>query len=179
MVDAGLVGQVPVSTFDIALGRVLGYEGGISDNPVDAGGRTDHGITQQSYDAWRTTTGQGKRPVDYITDDEVRAIYLADYWMPCNCDSLPEKLAQAVFDMAVNSGVWNAKLALQRAVRVQADGVIGATTVAAAQSAPDAVLAFLKQRAGVIAEILATKPSQSVFAHGWINRLVQQAWDLR
>jgi lysozyme family protein len=170
---------VPRVSFDRALARVLGYEGGLSDNPADRGGRTDHGITQRTYDAWRTTTGQAKRPVDYVTDDEVRAIYLSDYWMPCNCDSLPENLAEAVFDMAVNSGVWNTKLALQRAVRVQADGVIGPQTVAAAQAAPDAVLAFLKQRAGLIAEILATKPSQTIFAGGWISRLLEQAWALK
>jgi lysozyme family protein len=77
----------------------------------------------------------------------------------------------------VNSGVWNAKLALQRACSVKADGVIGPETVQAANANPDQVfLAFLKLRAGLIAEIVQGKPSQSVFLHGWINRLIDQAW---
>lgn len=169
-----------MTVFERALAVTLGFEGGISDNPLDAGGFTNHGVTQKTYDTWRTTTGQGKRPVSDITDYEIRAIYLSDYWMPCNCDSLPDNLALAVFDMAVNSGVWNAKLALQRAVHVQTDGVIGANTVAAANAAmPGIILDFLKQRGHLIAEILMEKPSQSAFAPGWISRLIEQTWALK
>lgn len=166
-------------SFDAALAATLVFEGGYVNNPLDPGGATNRGITQRTYDAWRNAHSLAMQPVTGMTDDEERAIYLENYWMPCRCDDLPDALAAAVFDMAVNSGVWNAKLALQRAVRVQADGVIGAQTVAAAQATPDAVLAFLKQRAGLIAEILATRPSQTMFAGGWISRLLEQAWALK
>lgn len=165
-----------MTTFDTALERTLGFEGGIESNPLDRGGRTNYGITQPSYDAWRTTTGQPKRPVDLITDVEVRAVYLADYWMPCRCDEMPDALATAVFDMAVNSGVWNAKLALQRALGVKADGIVGPATLSAIKATPDIVLRFLKQRAGLITEIVIDRPGQAAFLHGWINRLLDQAW---
>lgn len=165
-----------MTTFDIALERTLGVEGGLSDDPLDRGGRTNYGITQPSYDAWRIATGQPRQQVDLITDAEVRAIYLADYWMPCRCDEMPAALATVVFDMAVNSGVWNAKLALQRALGVKTDGIVGSATLSAIATVPDIVLRFLKQRAGLVAEIVIDRPSQSAFLHGWINRLLDQAW---
>lgn len=166
-----------MTAFDLALERTLGFEGGLSDNPLDRGGRTDFGITQPSYDAWRLTTGQPKRQVDLITDAEVRALYLADYWMPCRCDEMPTALATVVFDMAVNSGVWNAKLALQRALGVKADGIVGPVTLASIAGVPDIVLRFLKQRAGLLAEIVIDRPAQSAFLRGWISRLLDQAWN--
>lgn len=164
------------TAFDAALEQTLGFEGGFSNDPLDRGGRTNFGITQPSYDAWRLSTMQPKRSVDLITDAEVKAIYLADYWMPCRCDEMPEPLARAVFDMAVNSGVWNAKLALQKALGVKADGIIGPTTLGAIPTMPGVVLRFLKQRAGLIAEDVMTRPGQSAFLHGWIDRLLDQAW---
>lgn len=167
------------SAFDRALERTLAYEGGYVNNPLDRGGPTNRGITQRAYDAWRKTTGQEPRSVDLVEDAEVRAIYLADYWMPCNCDSLPEPIGAAVFDMAVNSGVWNAKITLQNAVRVRADGVIGEATIAAANATPNALLRFLKGRAAFIAEILHERPTQCAFLEGWINRLLDQCYYLR
>lgn len=138
-----------------------------------------YGVTQKTYDAWRKTTGQPLRPVDDMTDLELKAIYFSDYWTPCNCDALPENLARAVFDMAVNSGPWNAKLALQRSLRVRADGVIGPATIAAAKATPDAVLQFLKRRGAFIQEILIARPTQVAFLEGWLNRLLEQAWRLK
>lgn len=164
------------SAFEEALSFTLGVEGGVANVPGDRGGFTSHGITQATYDAWRTTTGQEKRAVDEISDEEIRAIYLADFWHPCNCDALPPMLALAVFDMAVNSGPWNAKLTLQRALHVQQDGVIGPGTIAAAERTPDAALEFIKARAGFIADEVAARPEQVKFLHGWVNRLLELCW---
>lgn len=164
------------SAFEQALAFVLGIEGGFANVAGDRGGLTNHGVTQRTYDAWRTTTGQSKQSVELITDEEIHAIYLADYWHPCNCDSLPPMLALAVFDMAVNSGPYNAKLTLQRAVHVQTDGVIGPATIAAAERTADAVLEFLRARAGFIAEVIEAHPEQVKFLHGWSNRLLELCW---
>ncbi len=165
-----------MSPFDTALEITLGFEGGYSNHPADHGGATNYGVTQRAYDSWRKTTGKPVQPVELIEDDEVKALYLADYWIPCGCDFLPMPLAAAVFDMAVNSGPWNAKLTLQRALGVKADGVIGEETIRAANATPAAILRFLKGRAGFITEIIQSKPSQVVFLHGWMNRLLDQAY---
>jgi lysozyme family protein len=159
-----------------ALEHTLRFEGGYVHHPLDRGGATNYGITQKTYDGWRRTTGKPLQSVEFITDLEVRGIYFENYWQPCNCEALPERLGECVFDMAVNSGPWNAKLTLQRAVMVRADGVIGPLTISAAKSMPDAVLRFLKRRGAFIQEILYTRPSQVAFLEGWFNRLLDQAW---
>lgn len=168
--------MVEVSAFDKALAQTLGFEGGWSNVRGDRGGPTNYGITQRAYDAWRLTTGQVGRTVELITDEEVRAIYLADYWIPCRCDDLPEALALAVFDMAVNSGVNNARFTLQRALGVKADGVIGPVTVAAAAQSDPApiVMRFLKKRAAFLADVIEAHPSDVQFLAGWISRLLDQ-----
>lgn len=163
-------------TYDDALKTTLGFEGGLEDDARDHGGRTNYGITQTEYDNWRARHAQAKRPVDLIEDQEIHDLYLEDYWTPCGCDILPPALAFAVFDMAVNSGTWNAKLTLQRALGVKTDGVIGPLTAAAASADPDIVLKYLKYRAGFITELITVRPGQSAFLHGWINRLLDQAW---
>lgn len=162
--------------FDRALAVTLGEEGGLVDNPLDRGGATNRGITQRTYDAYRSTHGLAKRSVALLEDAELRVIYHDDYWQAINGDALPEPVAAAVFDMAVSSGTWNAKIALQRAARTRTDGVIGPTTLLAVKSTPEIVLRFLKQRAALIQEIVATRPSQVAFLEGWINRLLDQAW---
>jgi lysozyme family protein len=166
------------SAFDRALAQTLGFEGGWSDTPGDRGGRTNYGITQRAYDTWRTTTGQNKRLVDLIDDAEVRAIYLADYWMPCRCSDLPDLLAMAVFDFAVHSGAYNAKLALQRALGVRADGVIGPVTIATAMATDPkvATLRLLKKRAAFLQECIHAHPEDVKFLEGWIVRLLDQAF---
>lgn len=163
-----------MTPFETAMERTLAFEGGTSDHPLDHGGRTRFGITQKTYDAWRGS--KGARPVDQIEDAEVSAIYHDNYWTPCACDQLPERLAAAVFDMAVNSGPWNAKLTLQRSLGVRADGVIGPVTLKAAADAPEAVLRFLRRRGAFLQELLITRPDQVVFLEGWLNRIIDQAW---
>ena len=168
-----------MSAFDLALERTLFYEGGFVNNPLDRGGATNHGITQRTYDTWRKARGQTPQPVELIDDSELRAIYHEYYWAPCNCDALPEPIAAALFDFAVNSGAWNAKLALQRAVKVRADGVIGDGTIAAVNNTPNVLLLFLKQRGAFIAEILHERPTQCAFLEGWINRILDLCYELK
>lgn len=162
--------------FRKALAITAGFEGEFSNHPLDRGGRTYRGVTQKTYDNFRRTIAQPSRPVEQADDWEIERIYFDDYWAPCNCDALPERLGQCVFDMAVNSGPWNAKLTLQEALHVRADGVIGPLTVRSAHATPDASLLFLKRRAAFIQELISARPSQVAFLEGWIVRLLEQAW---
>lgn len=165
-----------MAPFDRALEQLAHFEGGFSNNPLDRGGRTFRGITQKAYDAWRKRRHLPSQPVDLVTDEEHDLFYLEEYWQTAGCDQLPELLAIAVFDMAVNSGAWNAKLTLQEALRVRGDGVIGPVTIAAAKAEPDAVLLFLKRRGHFIQGDIRNHPGDVEFLGGWINRLLEQAW---
>lgn len=166
-----------MTPFDRALAKTLAYEGNVSDHAADRGGLTKWGVTQGAYDRWRVKTGQAPRPVTEMTEAEMRAVYLDDYWMPAGCDQLPDELAEAVFDMAVNSGATRAVRTLQRVLGVTVDGVPGPETFSAAHEAgPMVALHFLKARAALYRDIVRDDPSQVVFLAGWINRLLDQAW---
>lgn len=162
-------------TYERALVRLLEREGtGIADDKRDRGGRTKWGVTQKTYDAWRTTTGQHPRPVDDMTEVEMRTIYFEDYWRPCACELMPEPIADCVFDMAVHSGVWNACITLQDALRVRQDGKVGPITLAAARP-PGVVVRFLKKRGDFIQQDIQAHPSDVVFLENWIGRLLDLA----
>lgn len=161
------------AAFDKAHAFTLGIEGLLSNRPGDRGGITNRGITQPAYDAWRVRHGMQKRSVTLLSDEEERAIYYEDYWVPCRCEELGTPLGAAVFDMAVNSGLWNAKLALQGALYVRQDGVIGEATLAASKVTPNALLRFLEARAALYRDDLMAHPSDVANLHGWINRLLR------
>lgn len=165
-----------MSAFDKALAQTLGFEGGWSNVRGDRGGSTNYGITQRSYDGWRTRKGLPTRQVDLIEDPEIRAIYFEDYWTPARCGELPEPIALVVFDMAVNSGVHNAGIVLQRALGVAVDGVIGPETLRAAADSifPHIVMRFLKKRAAFIQDVIEAHPSDVQFLAGWVARLLDQ-----
>ncbi|MCZ2110971.1 MAG: hypothetical protein LC118_15615 [Dehalococcoidia bacterium] len=91
-----------------ALKRVLAFEGGFSDHPLDKGGATNRGITQKTFDAWNASKGLKPRSVRDITMAEVEAIYWQSYWLKAGCDQLPPALAFVVFDTSVNSGAGRA-----------------------------------------------------------------------
>ena len=98
------------SNFEACLDVTLEWEGGYSNHPDDPGGPTMHGIIQREYNAWRAKHGLALQPVRKISDDEVKAIYRAEYWDAMGCDNLSSGYDLVVFDAAVNNGVGRAKL---------------------------------------------------------------------
>jgi lysozyme family protein len=102
---------------------------------------TNFGITQQTFDRYRRALrpSQPKLPVKKISRDEVESIYRILYWTKGKCDKLAEKsetIALIHFDACVNHGVASpnsdksagAIELLQRALRIEDDGVFGPKT---------------------------------------------------
>ncbi len=87
----------------------LRYEGGWADNPRDPGGATMDGITQSTYDAYRSGAGLPKQSVRSIGAAERDAIYRDQYWGKIGGDKLSDGVDLVVFDLAVNSGASRAK----------------------------------------------------------------------
>lgn len=165
-------------TFEQALERVLRYEGGFVDHPDDPGGATNFGITQATYDAWRSSKGLMLASVRHITRREVEAIYRERYWQPAKCDELPASLRLPHFDAAVNCGVTNAIKFLQRSLHVSADGIIGPITRRALQDAPESRLAhdLLWERLRYYHAIAGRRRPDGrdlrVFLLGWLARVL-------
>ncbi|GGC52454.1 glycoside hydrolase family 108 protein [Chelatococcus reniformis] len=153
-----------------ALVRVLVYEGGRVDDPRDPGGRTNRGVTQRVYNAFRRRKGLANRDVYLITGGEVAEVYEGQYWDKIRGDELPGGVDLVVFDGAVNSGPVQAVKWLQRCLGVKADGIVGAVTLQGAREHPDhdRLIADICERRMIFLRALRT---WAVFGRGWTSRV--------
>ncbi len=117
-----------MTPLQLAMIFTLQAEGGYTD---DSGGPTMNGVTQTTYDGFRSSHGLVKQSVKLITPVECDTIMEDMYWTPAHCDLLDPKTAIAHFDTSFNQGVDGAIKILQRALGVTADGDIGNETIAA------------------------------------------------
>lgn len=155
--------------FDRSLRRVLGSEGGYSNNRADNGGATMWGITWRDYDAYRRRKGLPPRDVRLMTEGERNDIYRCKYWNGARCDEMPDGIDYVLFDGAVNSGVAQSVKWLQRALGVKVDGHIGDhTLLAASQADADEVITSMCQQRRAFMRSLKTF---RVFGRGWIARV--------
>jgi lysozyme family protein len=137
-------------------------------HPADPGGATMMGVTHRVYDAWRHSQGLPSRDVKMIEDDEIRAIYKAQYWDLVKGDELPAGVDLAVFDFGVNSGPVQAIRSLQRTLGVTIDGHLGVATLAAVSSADPKTLvdAYMDARVAFGRSLKNYLP----FKNGWETR---------
>jgi lysozyme family protein len=159
-----------VGEFERSLTKVLVHEGGFVNHPKDPGGATNRGVTQRVYDDYLKSRHQSSKSVKDITSGEVEAIYRQKYWNLIKGDSLPAGVSYVVFDGAVNSGVSQSAKWLQRALGVNADGVIGPATIEAVNSLHDhdALIDRILDRRLAFLKALKTWPT---FGKGWAARV--------
>ena len=146
--------------FDTAFTRLLGHEGGYVNHKADPGGETQWGISKRSYPTLNIAT---------LTEWDAKQIYRRDFWDRIKADELPEAVRFDVFDGAVNSGIAQSSMWLQRAVGVDDDGVIGPQTLAACR-----VLAGSMVKARYCGHRLAFMAGLSTwpaFGRGWARRI--------
>ncbi len=148
--------------FGVAFERLIGHEGGYVNDPNDPGGETKWGISKRSYP---------DLDIKSLTRDDARAIYSRDFWLRGHMAALPFAVAFQCFDAAVNHGIRAAHRMLQRAVKVNDDGIIGVQTMTAikAHNATDLVMLFLAERL----EFWVQCKGWPHFGAGWVNRAAQ------
>lgn len=139
--------------FSKCLKLTLVHEGGRVHHSKDPGGRTNQGVTQATYNAWRRGQGLASRTVFDLTDKERDAIYRQHYWDRIHADDLPLGVDYCLFDLAVNSGCGRANKVL-RAMPKDADARAQVTYLCSER------LDFLKS--------LRTWPT---FGRGWARRV--------
>ncbi len=148
-----------MSDFDRAFVTVVGLEGGYVNNPADPGGETKFGISKRSYP---------DLDIVNLTVDQAKAIYLAKYWTPASCDSLPWPVNCLLFEVDVNTGAGTGNRLLQAALHVAADGIIGPGTERAAQLADRRELVARFQ--ALLGVHYASLPGAGQFLEGWLYR---------
>ena len=158
-------------TFEKALEFTLKWEGGytLHKNPTEPY-YTFAGIYQGAYPNWEgwelIRKGQMEKAKELVKD-----FYLLHFWKPLKADHMPEKVAMAVFDTAVNIGVRRAVRGIQRAVGVVPDGVIGSVSIRAIREREERELTrdYLKRRIVYYAKLSCER--FNVYKRGWINRV--------
>ena len=163
------------TNFPQSLAWVLISEGGNDDDPDDSGGRTHNGITQREYDAYCKMAGLPHGDVWKCPDPVRDDIYHKSYWFPY-CDNLPPGVDYVFFDEAVNAGMHEAVLILQRALGVADDGHIGVVTSAAlSEMAPNKLIdAMAAESVKVYKAIERAHPVDVKSDRGWMIRVAER-----
>lgn len=160
-----------MSRFQEIVERVLAHEGGYANRgSADKGGETNLGITWPTLEeALRLGVVASGTTIKTLNAGQARVIYDKLYWQRIGGDALPAGLDEFLFDYGVNSGTGRAAKALQRALGVLPDGVIGPRTLAAlAKADPEAVLRLVfVDRAILFAEDSTWQANK----RGWMARL--------
>jgi lysozyme family protein len=148
--------------FDQAFDRLIGNEGGYSNDAHDPGGQTRYGITIREARAHRYTGDMRALPIDFA-----KKIYKEDYWDIIG-DAHPAIKFQA-FDFGVNAGVQTSIRKLQAAIGVADDGHWGPVSQAklASMDVNDVLMRFAAQRLNYYTS-LSTWPN---FGKGWTRRI--------
>ena len=138
--------------FEKVLDFVFKSEGGFSNNPNDFGGRTNYGITQNTYTNWLKKHNIAKRDVKDISKDEAKQIYYEEFWQKSGASNQKDlRDAYVLFDMSVNSGPKQAKKLFKES--------------------NENAYKFLDNRKNFYENIISQNPSQKEFRQGWLNRL--------
>lgn len=164
-----------MDSFDEALKFTLKWEGGYSNHPHDSGGTTNHGITQRTYDEYRSSMGRAQKDVRDITDNEVKNLYLMRYWEASKAEKMCKPLSIAYFDTAVNFGIGNAVMFLQEALGFKGndvDGIFGPITAKALKENDNSktALRLIEGRIAYRFQRVKENKTQQVFLRGWLNR---------
>lgn len=165
--------------------RLLDKEGGYTNDPADAGGETNWGVTVAVARAFGYAGAMRA-----MTRDQALGIYVARYYVQpgfAGLDAIDRPIADRLFDIGVNMGPSTGVKFLQRALNVLnqqgadypdlvVDGGLGAITLAAlrafiARRRPDGGRILL----GMIAaqhsvryiEIAEGAPPQERYEYGW------------
>ena len=177
-----------MGTFDEALAYVLKWEGGLSENPNDPGGITNHGISlrflkslsEENLLKYDINPEIDENTVKQLSDIQTRNIYCHEFWnsAPFSLISNQEQ-CDYIFDMVVNMGLAPAIKCVQRAAWavlkrhdiLKEDGKLGNDTIAAIHQCGFMLMAPLRaERANHYRTLVLINPVLEKFFNGWLNR---------
>lgn len=144
----------PTNAQEMIKTTVERFEGGLSNHPLDRGGKTNKGITQAVYQQYRSEKGLDAQDVAKMSETEMNEIYYNKYMVPSGAAAMIDndpKMAYALYDTAVLYGVSAAKNMYN--------------------SSGGNLETFLNLRQQRNYDIVSRRPNQAVFLNGWNNRV--------
>jgi len=162
--------------FVSAFEQMIRNEGGYVLHTVagDRGGMTYAGIARNAWPGWEgwAEIDSGREP----TAQMVRAFYHQHFWTPIRGDDISDdRVAQTIFDFAVNAGVRTAVVLAQTVVGTTPDGKLGPITRDAINATdPDLFLArYALAKIARYCAIVRRDRSQAKFLLGWTSRALR------
>jgi len=162
-----------MAEFNQAIDYVLENEGGFVSNPNDSGGPTNFGITVPMLTSYR------QKQVNFLdiknlTQAEAKMLYQSFFWDRLRISGLPQAIATAILDTAVNQGQATAIKMAQHCLgnAILPDGVMGPETLQALDKANPQMfiysyVGFLQDR---YADFCINATNQIIFLKGWLRR---------
>lgn len=157
--------MIKETTFKDCVNVILKHEGGYVDDPADAGGETNFGISKRSYPDVE---------IRELSKEDAIHIYKSDFWDKYKIELLPEHLRLTYFDMCVNHGSRRATKILQQAHnskspnKLDIDGMCGELTRKAVCTLENSRLKSF--RILFFADIISRKTECEKFWYGWYKR---------
>ena len=151
-----------------AFNFTIGAEGSYTEGKNDPGGETKYGICKRAYP---------KEDIKNLTPDRAKELYYKNYWLPSYCEELITLnfplTSIVLFDTSINCGCKTSKILLQKAIGVEADGMIGKQTVNGLKLYKDLDMCnrLLDRRKEYYDLIISKNVKLGVFKKGWYNRI--------
>jgi len=178
-----------VSDFDGAIEFLLENEGGLIEDPNDAGGITNFGISLRFV---RDLAPEKLRrygifdPVNDVTIrmltlDQAKFIYRGEFWYVVDFEKIKyQSVCNYIFDMACNMGISQSIKIVQRSLWAvffnrgvaKDDGILGNDTLIRLNLLePKEILTVLAASRASFCRLLAERyPKQKKFLNGWLDR---------
>jgi lysozyme family protein len=168
-----------MANIDILVPFILKWEGGFVNDPADAGGATNKGVT---IGTWRKVgydkDGDGDIDVDdlkLLSVEDVRdRVLKPHYWDRWKADDIIcQALANTLVDWVWCSGKWGIIIP-QRILGVEQDGIVGVKTLNAINSFYNYEELFnkiQKSRLKFVDDIVKRDNSQKKYINGWKRRI--------
>ena len=175
-----------IDPYDETIEPILDWEGHRADVKNDRGGKTLWGFASMAGDkpsehaAWVKEWWDAPAEISRL---EAKKRYRAFYWYRANCDAIPFPFSYVMMDMVIHHG-WEKKppyrcrgvMFLQRALRIQDDGLFGPQTEDTINDLSidfyaEYLRAFQAYRIQFMRKIVANDATQEDFEIGWYKRV--------
>ncbi len=168
-----------MAEFREAFEEMIRNEGGyvFHNVPGDRGGDTYAGIARRYHPSWRGWSmidAQDMSNPDLSTS--VEEFYREHFWGRLRGDHIQDqRIAETLFDFAVNAGLRTAVRLAQQVLGATPDGVMGPITIDLINQHPakEFLYHYAMAKVARYAEIVNSDRSQSKFLLGWINRTLK------
>lgn len=161
-----------MADFKPAVEKILKYEGGYVNDPLDFGGETNFGISKRAYP---------NLDIKGLDRETAIGFYYRDYWCKFSGDKIVNQaIAEELMDSAVNMGWCRSVKFLQEALNLLTgselliDGLVGPKTIDAVNEYkyPGAIVKVLNGlQFKRYCEIIEKDPTQRKFFRSWLARV--------